>query len=486
MIEHVPWITATVFLVDLVLRGALSVRVITRRLPVGVTLAWLAVILIFPFAGSFLYLVVGEYRLGRHRALRAPEIHQIWRERLAELAAHYPVHDSALGVGAAEIARLAQSALGAPAQGGNHLELLEGADAVFTALIGDINRATRTCHLETYIWSPDGRADDVVAAVIRAARRGVVCRVLVDAFGSAEFLRSSLVRDLRDAGVQVHAALPGGPLRLLFVRVDLRLHRKLAILDGEIAYTGSMNFADPRYFKQNAGVGQWVDAMTRVRGPAVAALSLVFLSDWALETGGASDILRKSDEVATLADRGSAAVQVLPSGPDALVEAIEQVILMAIYAARQELVLTTPYFVPSEALRTALVSAAGRGVQVMLIVPARVDSLLVRFASRAHQADLLAAGVRIARYRDGLLHTKSITVDGQVSLFGSLNLDPRSFRLDFEITLAIYDADFTAKLRQLQQAYLDRSLQLDLATCRARSTVMRFLEDTARLAGPLL
>jgi cardiolipin synthase len=183
---------------------------------------------------------------------------------------------------------------------------------------------------------------------------------------------------------------------------------------------------------------------------------------------------------------GSAAVQVLPTGPDARVEAIEQVVLMALYAATHEVVLTTPYFVPSESLLYALLSAAGRGVQVTLIVPAKVDSRLVQFASRAYQTDLLAAGVRVAQYQGGLLHTKSITVDRTFSLFGSLNLDPRSLRLDFEITLAVYDAEFTLALRRLQQVYQDRSELLDLAACRARSAVERFKEDTARLVGPVL
>jgi cardiolipin synthase A/B len=460
---------------------------VRRRLPVGVSLAWLSIILSFPFGGAVFYLVLGEYRLGRYRARRAPEIHKAWRERLLAIAADSQVSWTALAPGAAEVARLAESALGAPAQAGNLLELLENAEAAFEALILDIDGAARSCHLEFYIWSPGGRADDLVAAVVRAAQRGVVCRILLDAFGSAEFLRSTRAAELRQAGAQVQAALAGGLLRSLFIRPDLRLHRKLAVIDGTIAYTGSLNLADPRLFKQNAGVGQWVDAMARIHGPAVAALALTFLSDWALETAAPSELLRKAEaDLHALARAGDAAVQVLPSGPDELVAAIEQVILMAVYAATRELVLTTPYFVPSEALLTALLSAAGRGVKVLLIVPARVDSWLVHYASRAHQAALLAAGVRIALFQGGLLHTKSITIDGELSLFGSLNLDSRSLRLDFEITLAVYDKDFTAALRALQQAYFERSELLDLAACQARSAVERLTEDIARLTGPLL
>src|SRR5262249_30636573 len=155
-----------------------------------------------------------------------------------------------------------------------------------------------------------------------------------------------------------------------------------------------------------------VDALARVQGPAVDALADVFREDWALETGETLKSPR-TDDARPPATAGKAPVQVLPTGPDARVEAIEQVVLMAIYDARREVVLTTPYFVPSEPILYALLSAAARGVEVTLIVPAKVDSRLVHFGSRAFQTDLLAAGVRVALFQGGLLHTKSITVDGQ-------------------------------------------------------------------------
>jgi cardiolipin synthase len=269
---------------------------------------------------------------------------------------------------------------------------------------------------------------------------------------------------------------------MLFRRPDLRLHRKIAVIDGAVGYTGSLNLADPLLFKQDAGVGQWVDALARVEGPAVENLHGVFREDWQLETGETIE----ADSRAAPPAAGTAVIQVLPTGPDGHVEAIEQVILMALYGARRELVLTTPYFVPSEPLQLALLSAAERGVQVTLIVPARVDSRLVHFASRAYQKDLLTAGVRVALFRRGLLHTKSVTVDDQLSLFGSLNLDPRSLRLNFEITLVVHDAEFTRSLRALQQSYLADSDHLTLAACAARSAVECLKEDSARLVGPIL
>jgi cardiolipin synthase A/B len=481
----IHWLGYAVFLADLVIRVGLSVRVIVRRLPVGTSLAWLAIVLVFPFAGAFLYLLFGESRLGPARARRAAA-YRASRPAPSTTGAANLVDLAALSPAAAAVARLAGSAFGALAQGGNRLQLLENADVAFPALIAAIDGARHTCDLEFYIWSTGGRADEVASALSRAATRGVRCRALVDALGSRAFLKSDQAQGLRKAGVQVAAALPAGLLHLLFTRPDLRLHRKIAVIDDEVAFSGSLNLADPRLFNQSAGVGQWVDALVRVEGPAVEALADTFREDWALETG--EDIAPGAGSKAEIARPGAglAGAQVLPSGPGARVEAIEQVVLMALYAATREVVLTTPYFVPSESLLTALLSAAGRGVRVTLIVPLKVDSRLVQLASRSYQKDLLAAGVRVALFKGGLLHTKSVTVNDQFSLFGSLNLDPRSLRLNFEITLALYDADFTSALRRLQQSYLEQSEMLELAVCLARPALERFAEDAARLAGPVL
>jgi cardiolipin synthase len=484
--EPLHWIGNAVYLSDLVIRTCLSARVIMRRLPVGVSLAWLAIILIFPFFGAALYLLVGEYRLGPGRARRVLA-YRASRGRDPAAGTAAPAH--ALGLPSHEamaLARLAESMLGAVPLAGNRLQLLENAYAAFPVLIADIDNATRSCFLEFYIWSVGGLADELGAALVRAAQRGVDCRVLVDALGSGAFLKSRQCRELRQGRVRVEAALRFGLLRLVIVRPDLRMHRKIGIIDNKLAYTGSMNVADPRLFKQKAGVGQWVDALARLEGPVVAALAEVFREDWFLETEELVELAAPGDAGDAPLNPGTAAIQVMPTGPGDQVEAIEQVVLMAIYAARQEIVLTTPYFIPSESLLTALLSAAGRGVKVTLIVPAKIDSRLVHFASRAFQVDLLKAGVQVALFQGGLLHTKSITVDGAFSLFGSLNLDPRSFRLDLEITMTVYDAAFTQALRGLQQFYISGSQMLDLAACQARSALERFTENTARLVGPVL
>ncbi len=457
-----------------------------RQLSVGETLAWILVIFGFPVVGILIYLLMGELRLGRRRARRFIDLYPPIQEWIEEQSERHQVNWDRLGVECEPLSKLAMNSLGMPSMPGNEIELLDNWESIFDQIILDIDAAEQTCHLEFYIWHMGGRTCDISDALIRAAQRGVTCRVLIDAMGSRAFLRSDTATTLRKAGVQIQAALPGGLMRMPFVRFDLRLHRKIVVIDGTIAYTGSLNLVDPRFFKQESGVGQWVDAMARIEGPAVESLAITFLSDWFVESDDSLEHLRETGGATTQSRQGDSVVQSLPSGPVYRSDSIEQVLLMAVYAARREIVLTTPYFVPSESLRMALESAARRGVQVILIVPAKVDSILVRYASRAFKGELLRAGVRVANFEGGLLHTKSVTIDGEMCLFGSLNLDPRSFRLNFEFSLAIYDSSFNQKLRELQQTYIDQSEWMNLETWDKRPKREQFAENCARLFGPLL
>ena len=457
-----------------------------RRRSVGESLAWILVIFVFPLIGPLVYLIMGELRLGSRRAKRFVELFPPIGAWLKELDQRFQVDWNQVGAEWEPLARLARLSIGLPTLPGNQLELIGDWQDVFRRLVDDIDAAESTCHLEFYIWQPGGAAADVAAALLRARERGVVCRILVDAMGSRTFLRSDVADQMRAVGIEVLAALPGGLLRMPLVRFDLRMHRKIVVIDGRIAYTGSLNLVDPRYFKQDSNVGQWVDAMVRLEGPAVESLAITFLADWYVESDDDLAQLRDTGGADPQLQVGECAVQALPSGPAFRSESIEQILIMAVYSAREELILTTPYLVPSEVLRMALESAARRGVKVILIVPAKVDSRLVRYASQAFQGELLRAGVRIAKFHGGLLHTKSVTVDGKTSLFGSLNLDPRSLRLNFEISLAVYDQQFTGRLRALQQSYLDQSELVNLEFWGNRPLRQRIAENCARLLGPLL
>jgi cardiolipin synthase len=364
---------------------------------------------------------------------------------------------------------------------------MDAAEPILRSIIADIDRARHFCHLEFYIWNAGGTADEVCEALMRAATRGVICRVLLDAMGSGKFLKSPWIHRLKESGVEIGTALAVSPWRTLIVRFDLRLHRKIVVIDDEMAYTGSFNLVDPRFFKQEAGVGQWVDAMARIKGPAVLTLNAVFMWDWEVETGRDLKALPDPARMAIGANQGPAAcVQVVPSGPGRGGDSIHQLLLMSIYAARKELSMTTPYFVPDEAITSALLSAARRGVAVTLILPAKNDSRLVHYTCRSQFDELLAAGVRIFGFNGGLLHTKSAVIDGEISLFGTVNLDVRSFWLDFEVTLCVYDPPFAERLLALQQKYVEDSVAVDPAAWRRRPATERFSENLARLCSPLL
>ncbi len=477
---------SAVLFLDFVIKIAIGIRVIMQRRPTGETLAWIMVVFSMPFLGPLLYLMFGELRLGRRRAGRFIELTKPLKSWLHDIRERSLVDWNSLEADYKPLAELCERTVGVPALAGNRVDLLADWEHIFAKLLADIEAAASTIHVEFYIWSDGGEADRVADALIHAQRRGVMCRVLVDALGSHHFLHGKICNRLRAGGVHVVAALPGGLFRLPFVRFDLRLHRKIVVIDGRIGYTGSLNLVDPRYFKKNLGVGEWVDAMVRVEGPAVEAMQIIFLADWYVESHVELDNLLETADAIPQPARGDVETQVMPSGPDLPANAIEQVLLTAIYSARHELLITTPYFVPSEPLMLALVAASRRGVKVVLILPRRVDSKMVRYASSAFKGELLEAGVRIALFNDGLLHTKSVTVDRTHSLFGSVNLDPRSFRLNFEILLAMYDSKFTAQLADLQQTYIDRSELMDLETYRRRPLYHKVLESFARLLGPLL
>jgi cardiolipin synthase len=464
----------------------LSLRVIMRRRPVGVLLAWLAIILSIPLLGVLFYLFVGENRISSRYVKRFRGIQERYTRWQQSLQTRSAVDWSLASPDAFSLHRQAETVFGFPALQGNQVQLLTDFESIFRSIIDDIRQCRSTCHLEFYIWYPGGLAEELAEAIIDAASRGVVCRVLVDALGSKAFLGSAIPGRLADAGVRMGVSLPVGVFSTLFSRADLRNHRKIAVMDGRIGYTGSQNLVDPRYFKQDEGVGQWIDAMLRIEGPAVEALGGIFLQDWEVNTGVSLTLLEESHDVMPVEEQGPVALQAMPSGPARKPLAILQLLLSTFYAAKRELVVTTPYFVPDDSLLTALISAAHRGVEVTVVLPEKNDSRLVDYASRAVFEDLLEAGVTIAAFRGGLLHTKSVTVDGEFCLFGSVNLDMRSLWLNFEISLMIYNREITTQIRELQADYIRDSDLLDASAWRQRPFSRRLLENVTHLAAPLL
>ncbi|WP_457666763.1 cardiolipin synthase [Thiolapillus sp.] len=466
----------------------ISIRVIMRRPNTGVALSWLIIVAIFPFVGALLYLLIGERRIGNRRTRRINKLRAEYEKlaqseianRMAEIdwTTHTPT--------AAAMNRLGINMLGFPAVRGSQFEFYSDARSILKKMCEDIDAAHDSILMEFYIWNEGGMADEVLDAVMRAAGRGVSCRILVDAMGARPWWKGHQPKQLRDAGVQLCQALPVGLFRTLVGRTDLRLHRKIVVVDGETAWTGSMNLVDPRFFKQESGVGEWVDAMVRLEGTVVAPLAAVLLGDWSLETGESVAEHVESGVLRQARPKGTADMQVLSSGPGQTGDGLLQMLLGMINAARHELVMTTPYLVPDESLLRAMRGAAGRGVSVRLIVPKRVDSLFARYASRSYYDDLLNAGVQIHQYTGGLLHTKSVLVDKDMALFGTVNLDMRSLWLNYEVTLLVFGEVFAAELRKLQQGYIDDSELLDCHLWQQRSFRSRFFENVLRLMAPLL
>jgi cardiolipin synthase len=466
--------------------AAVAVRVILTEHPPGSAFAWILLVAVFPLVGVIAYVLIGERPIGRERQQRAHRFFSELPARVARLLPGELTRPDSLGSPWEGLARLVQAATGMPPMGGSRLHLFGETESILRAIIADVEGARQSVDMAFYIWNPGGTADEVAEALGRAAARGVRCRVLLDALGSKVFLRSGWPARLRAAGVTVLAALEVKPWQIPFRRIDLRLHRKIVVVDRRVGYTGSMNLVDPRFFKQDAGVGEWVDAMVRIEGPAVLALLATFASDWGLQTGEPLPEYTGAQGAVLNAAGPGACVQVVPSGPGVEEWANLRVLVQAIAGARRQVVLTTPYFVADTALVLALENAAMRGVEVTLILPAKNDSVLVQYASRRYFDRLVAAGVRILQFDAGLLHTKSITVDDALSLFGTVNLDIRSMQLNFELMLAVYDPAFTRELVALQQGYARKSRPLDEAAWRARPVTERIKEGLAAVAAPLL
>ncbi len=479
-------LTSAIFLLDLTIRVGLSLRVIMRKRTPSVSIAWLVIVLLFPFAGAITYLLLGETRLGERRAARLIKGRPMIRQWSTTLQHHPPIDWAEVNPECQPLDRLVLAKTGIPTMAGNRLELIESAEDFFTRLLTDIREAKQSIFLEFYILSKGGRVDQLISELFEARKRGVCCRLLLDSIGSKPFLRSRMAASLRNAGVDIVEALPAGLIRALFVRIDLRNHRKIALIDGEIAYTGSQNLVDPRFFKQKTGVGEWIDVMVRITGPVTELVQATFLFDWHLEQGKGEPEDPLTTPLHPGAPNGQALVQLAPSGPGYGEDTIHNLLLTTIYAARREIVLTTPYFVPDNALLAALRSAAERGVEVWIIVPKHNDSHLVHYASRARYDLLTKAGVKIMAFGGGLLHAKTITVDHDFCLFGSVNLDMRSFWLNFELTLFVYDREFTREVRELQQGYLLQTTRYDTETFQNRSFGERLLENIALLVSPLL
>jgi len=442
-------------------------------------LAWVMIIIVAPFVGMLAYVLVGETNIGRTRTARL-------RKAFETLPppAETPGVEEQLPEGAVPLFRAGTSVSGYPPVDGNRATLLESSEAAIEALVADIDRATDHVHLLFYIWLPDHSGLEVVAALQRAAARGVTCRAMADDVGSRSIIRSEHWRAMREAGVLLARAMPiGNPLIGAFWgRLDMRNHRKIVVIDNHITYCGSQNCADAAFLPK-AKYAPWVDIMVRFEGPIARQNQHLFASDWLGHGEAGFDGLL---ERPLPAPQPGFVAQVIGTGATVRPSAMPEIFVSVMNQARRELVISTPYYVPDETIQAALCASAYRGVETTFIVPLRNDSWIVAAASHSYYAELLEAGVMIREYVGGLLHAKTMTVDGEIVLIGSANMDRRSFELNFENNILVSDAALTQAVRQRQQVYIDASVPVRAAEVTEWSAARRIWNNTIAMLGPVL
>lgn len=515
----------------IVLMIVMTLRIVSVQRNIGVSIAWVAVLYTLPVFGFIAYILLGEPMIGRRYRERVDQASLLMNDMARREHLVFDQGQELLPPNYRGVSQIGTRWTGFGVFPGHNMQLLTEPSAIFNSLIDDINAAQRTVLMEFYIVYPKGQVLELIEALAAAARRGVECHLLADSVGSFSFFNSSAHRTLERAGVFVHQSLPVGLFKTLFKRSDLRNHRKIVVIDEYIGYIGSFNLVDPRFFKQNKNVGQWIDVAIRAtsqQGISIAtAMAKVVATDIGAENNENLDALNQrvnnytrklyvmdptindlNSRVKVLSDHidyheqpdiGSMSIvipkkpivkgvlaQLIPSAPQVTAHVIYNTLVTVIHRANKRIRITTPYFVPDEALSGALTIAAKRGVEVTLIVPEKVDSFLVQHASQAYYQELLEAGVNIALFTGGLLHTKTVVVDDDYCLFGTVNIDMRSFYLNMEVSLAIYTPEMVAQVADCQEVYLQSCRYVSLEAWQQRHGAERLFDNVVRLFSPLL
>ena len=463
--------------------GALVV--VPRHRRPSSALAWLLAVFFLPIPGAIAFLLIGNPKLPQHRRDKQAHMNELISGAAAdagELVVHRP---SAAWL---EPVVTLDERLGAmPMVNGNDLDLVTDYGEQLAELAAGIRAARETVHLEFYILSLDDTTRPLFDALADARARGVTVRVLFDHMGSRPYPGyRATVRFLDRARVDWHLMLPVQPLRGRWQRPDLRNHRKLLVVDSDVAWVGSMNIIDRGYQKpKNRRRGlQWQDLLVRARGPVVHEVDALFVTDWFSETGELPGTV--PDEISEPGPGHLSQCQVVPSGPGFADENNLKMFLGLVYGARRRLSIASPYFVPDESLLDAVTAAAQRGVEVELFVGAIGDQAVVFHAQRSYYEALLDAGVRIWLYpAPYVLHAKHVTVDDDVAVVGSSNMDIRSFLLDLELMLLVSGREFTDRVREVEDDYRSRSRELTLKEWLGRPRRQQLLDNLARLTSAL-
>ncbi len=461
-----------------------TIRILLRDdLSPPARLAWFVVLNLLPYFGSAIYFLFGEIDIGQRANKRHKEIFAEIHAKAERFLGNPDDIDTLIDQKFRPAFRYTGSINGFYPVSGNTVKLMQNSTETRTSLVKDIDTATDHVHVLYYIWLADHTGTEIAQALMRATQRGVTCRVMVDGLGSRVFVKSSLWQAMQLAGVQLHIALPlDRPLHtILTSRLDLRNHRKITVIDGKITYCGSQNCADPEFLVK-AKYAPWVDIMLRFEGPIATQNQLLFASDWMQVTNESLDVIPLLDIPAS----AGFPAQVIGDGPTERRGATPQLFSTIIGCARKELTLSTPYFVPDGTVLEALCAAAHRGVAVTLIFPEKNDSWIVAAVSQSYYRKLLEAGCVIYEFRGGLLHAKSLTADGALTLIGSSNLDLRSFDLNYENNILLQDEQTTAAVRARQEDYISHANEVSLQMVLNWPYQKRIWHNIFATIGPIL
>ncbi|MGH1525450.1 cardiolipin synthase [Leifsonia sp. L25] len=482
-------IVVLALLLDFVIRVIAIIVVPRNRKPTSAT-AWLLAIFLIPYIGVLFFLLIGSYKLPKKRREKQDEINRFIidsTEGIERVRRDHPWPPWLESV--VELNRN----LGAmPLVGGNRASLDGHYDESLASMTAAIAKAKRYVHVEFYILTLDKTTAPFFEAMEAAVARGVVVRVLLDHIASVRTPDyKATIKRLTAMGAKWHLMLPVQPFKGKYQRPDLRNHRKLLIVDGRVAFMGSQNVIDRSYNKKsNIRRGlKWKELIVRLEGPIVAGLNAIFITDWYSET---DELLRRETEPITDEDVQNANdpeeldAQVVPSGPGFAGENNLRLFLALLYYAQERIVITSPYFVPDEAMLTAITTATQRGIAVDLFVSEIGDQALVYHAQRSYYEALLRAGVRIWMYKAPyILHAKHFTIDDDVAVIGSSNMDMRSFLLNMEVSLMVRGRSFVEQMREVEDGYRRESRELTLDEWMKQPLRSTVLDNVARLTSAL-
>ena len=473
----------TIFVIELILR-ILAIIIIPRNRRPQTAAAWLLAILFIPELGWLFFLLFGSRRVNKQRRTRQDEVNAFLATEIAD--SHYASDPSTWPGWLPQVVHLNHQLGAMPLVGGNNFEFYPDYETSIKAMTQAVREAESIIHAEFYILSLDDTTKEFFDELAAARARGVTVRVLWDHVAN---LRQpgyrKTKRFLEQHDIDAHLMLPLSIWPWAFLRPDLRNHRKLLVVDGRTAFTGSQNLIDSSYNKRgNIKRGlHWKDLMVRFDGPIAGAIDSLFHADWYAETG---DFLDREIIVTEPREGATASAQVVPSGPGFTGENNLRLFNSAVYAAKRKLIITSPYFVPDDSMLYAITTAAQSGVHVELFVSEIGDQAMVFHAQRSYYEFLLEAGVQIWMYSaPTILHAKHLTVDDDVAIVGSSNMDMRSFSLNYEISVMVRSREFVAGLREIEQSYREASRELTLEEWRGRPALSAALDNVMRITAAL-